>query len=91
MWERRSHKLAPLNNITSSKVKCKWTKVEQDTFDKINRIVARDTLLDYPYFNEEFKIHTDASKFQLGEVISNKGNQSISIVENLIIPIKVTQ
>ena len=26
-------------------------------------------LLAYPYSNEEFKIHTDASKLQLGSVI----------------------
>ena len=34
-------------------------------FEKIKRIVARGTLLDYRDFNEEFKIHTDASKLQL--------------------------
>ena len=35
--------------------------------------MARDTLLAYPDFNEEFKVHTDARKFQLGSVISQKG------------------
>ena len=35
--------------------------------------MARDTLLTYPDFNEEFKIHTDASNFQLGVVIIQKG------------------
>ena len=34
--------------------------------------MSRDTLLTYPDFNEIFKIHTDASKFQLGAVISQK-------------------
>ena len=29
-----------------------------------------DTLLDYPYLNEEKKIYTNASDFQLWEVIS---------------------
>ena len=41
-------------------------------FKKIKRIVARDTLLTYPYFNEAFKIHTYASAFQSGEVIIQK-------------------
>ena len=36
------------------------------------RIVARDTLLTYPYLNETFNIHTHASAFQLGAVISHK-------------------
>ena len=35
--------------------------------------MARDTLSTYPDFNETFKIHTDASAFQLGTVISHKG------------------
>ena len=34
--------------------------------------MARDTLLTYPDFNETFKIHTDASTFQLGSFISQK-------------------
>ena len=46
---------------------------EQDAFNKVNRIVARNTSLTYPYFNEAFKIHTDASAFQLGAVIIQIG------------------
>ena len=33
IWPRQSHKLAPLTNITSSKVKFKWTKTKQDALD----------------------------------------------------------
>ena len=55
MWERRSHTLAPLTNITSSKVKFKWTKIEQDDFGEIKRILARDNLLSYLNFNEDLK------------------------------------
>ena len=51
----------------------KWTQVKQDAFDEIKRIVARDTLLTYPYFNETFKIYANASAFQLWVVISQKG------------------
>ena len=43
MWARWSHTLAPLTNITSNKVKFRWTKIKQDAFGKIKRIVARDT------------------------------------------------
>ena len=35
--------------------------------------MSLNTLLDYTDFNEEFKIHTNASDLQLGEVISQKG------------------
>ena len=48
-------------------------QVKQDAFDKIKWIMARDNLPTYSYFNETFKIHTDASAFQLGAVISQKG------------------
>ena len=75
MWARRSHMLAPWTKITSNKVKLKWTKNETDGFDEIKPIVAQDTLLAYPDFNEEFKIHTNASNFQSLEVINQKGKQ----------------
>ena len=37
------------------------------------RILARDNSLTYPYLNEKFKIHTNASVFQLGAVVRQKG------------------
>ena len=63
MRSRRSHLLQPLTALTSTKVKFKWTDAKQQAFDKIKRIVARDTLLIYTDFNEHFDIHTDASNF----------------------------
>ena len=66
--------LASLTKITSGKVKFKWTKIENNNLEEIKRIVAHNTLLVYPDFNEEFKIHTNATDFQLGEVIIQNGN-----------------
>ena len=68
----RSHTLAPSTKFTSIKRKFKWIQVKHDAFNKIKRIVARDTLLPYSDFNETFNIHTNASAFQLGAVISQK-------------------
>ena len=73
MWPRRSHALATLTRLTPIKRNFKYMEVEQYAFNKIKRIVAPDTLLTYPYFNETFKIHTNASPFQLGAVIIQKG------------------
>ena len=73
IWARRSHLLQPLTALTSTKVKFKLTDVEQWAFNKIKQIVAVDTLLIYPDFNEHFDIHTDASDFQLGSAISQNG------------------
>ena len=36
-------------------------------------MIEHEVLLGYPDFNALFEIHTDASKFQLGAVISQKG------------------
>ena len=42
-------------------------------FDAIKRVIGRKLLLAYPEFNAPFEIHTDASKLQIGAVISQKG------------------
>ena len=39
-------------------------------------------MLIFPDFNEVFEIHTDASEFQLGSVISQDKNLLRSIVKN---------
>ena len=56
MWPRQSCTLAPLTRLTSIKRKRKWTKVKQNAFNKIKRIVDRNNLITYPDFNETFKI-----------------------------------
>ena len=57
--------LATLTKITFIKVKYKWTKIEQDSFEEIKWIVARDNLIDFPGFNKRFEIYTDSSDLQL--------------------------
>jgi hypothetical protein len=59
--------------MTSSKVKWKWTDIEQTAFDTIKKIMAREALLAHPNFQEPFHIHADASKLQLGAVIAQDG------------------
>ena len=73
MWSQWSHTLAPLTRLMYIKWKFKLTKVEPNFFDKIKRIMARDTLLTFPGFNETFKINTNDTAFQLGAVIVQKG------------------
>ena len=74
MWKRRSHILAPLTDLVGvGKKKLKWTEVHQKAFDDMKKVMAKETILTYPNFNEVFEIHTDASDRQLGAVISQKG------------------
>jgi hypothetical protein len=70
MWPRRSEILAPLTRLTSKDVPFQWTDVKQQAFDKIKAIVCCKILLLYPDFHKPFHIHTDASHYELGAVIS---------------------
>ena len=73
MWLRRSELLAPLTALTSKKVKYDWKDEHQKYFDAIKRVKGSEVLLAYPDFNAPFEIHTDASKLQIGTIISQKG------------------
>ena len=73
MWVRRSHVLAPLARLTSKTVKWQWGPKEAAAFKMAKRIIAKETILAYPDFNKTFEIHTDASHYQLGGVISQDG------------------
>jgi hypothetical protein len=68
-----SHLLAPLSSLTSAKVKWKWTTEHQEAFDKMKALIAKETLLTFPDFYQEFEIHTEFSKLQLGACISQNG------------------
>ena len=57
-------------------------------FDKIKKLVSRETLLSYPDFNKPFEIHTDASKVQLGAVIS-QNNKPIAFYSRKLNPAQV--
>ena len=74
-----------------NKVKFKYTKTKQDSFEEIKRIVECDTLLAYPYFNKEFKIHNNVSDFQLGLVIIHKSKPKLFHSRKLIDAQKVIQ
>jgi RNase H-like domain found in reverse transcriptase len=73
MWIRRSHVLAPLASLTSTNAKWNWGEPQKKAFAMAKRIITREVLLVYPDFSKPFQIHTDASHYQLGAVISQDG------------------
>jgi len=73
MWIRRSHILAPLASLTSTKTKWSWGPKQKAAFAMAKKVIAREAMLAYPDFTKPFVIHTDASHYQLGGVISQDG------------------
>ena len=74
MWKQRSHILAPLMDLVElGGKKIKWEPNHQGSFEEIKKVLAKETILNYPKVDRPFDIHTDASDRQLGEVISQNG------------------
>ena len=75
LWPRRSHILQPFTAVSSGKkgTKIKWTPELEAAFHETKKMVCKETLLTYPDWTKPFDIHTDASDYQLGAVISQEG------------------
>jgi len=73
MWRRRSHVLAPLTSMTSKNVPWRWGEEQQKAFNEAKRIISKEAILAFPNFLKRFVIYTDASKYQLGGVITQDG------------------
>ena len=84
MWQKRSELLSPLTTLTSKNVKYYWKEEHNKCFDAIKCVIGREVLLAYPDFNATFEIHTDASKLQIGAVISQKGNPIVFYSQKMI-------
>ena len=72
MWPRRSHILAPLTSLIKTKVFV-WGPDQQRAFDEMRALMASDAMLVFPDHNVPFDIETDASDYQLGAVIKQRG------------------
>ncbi len=73
MWQRRSHILAPLTDMVSKSAPWIWTDKQQNAFEQAKQMVMREAMLAYPDFSDVFHVFTDASDYQLGGVIMQKG------------------
>ena len=72
MWPRRTHVLAPLTELTGKRTFV-WTPKHQQAYERMKALVAADALLVFPDHSLPFDVETDASEYQLGSVIKQKG------------------
>ena len=72
MWPRRSHILSPLTALIKSKTFV-WEEAQERAFQEMRSMLATDAMLVYPDHNVPFDIETDASDYQLGAVIKQRG------------------
>jgi hypothetical protein len=83
MWTRRSDMLAPLTDLVrecgqtkvtkakgTKKASWHWDEIHQQAFDLVKTTIARDVVLAYPDYSEKIEIYADASKSQIGSVIT---------------------
>ena len=63
----------PCKSHLQQETKWSWGPQQEVAFQTAKKIIAREVMLAYPDFSKPFEIHTDASHYQLGAVISQKG------------------
>ena len=70
---RSSHLVTPLTELTKKTNKSfRWQTKHQEAFNNLQRELARQVILAYPDFTKTFEIYTDASKYQIGAVITQE-------------------
>jgi len=83
MWTKQSKMLAPLTDLVgecgqtkvtkakgTKKIPWHWDEKHQRAFDLVKATIVQDVVLAYPDYSKPFEIYTDASKTQLGAVIT---------------------
>ena len=81
IWPRRSHILAPLNDLSASTGKkkgkrpepWKWKEEHQRAFEEAKSMLSKEATLAFPDFNKPFHLYTDASDIQLGATLVQEG------------------
>lgn len=70
----------PLNNLCRKNVPFIWDNNCQISFEKLKNIMSSPPVLQYPDFSEnsQFTLHTDASSYALGAVLSNSNGKPVA-------------
>ena len=77
IWKHRSHLLALLAALTSRKRRWKWCDMCEKAFEDANTMIAKDAMLSYPIFSEDFIMNADDSPIKLGGTTTQKKTISL--------------
>lgn len=77
---------APLNQLTRKNVLFDWTEDCEKSFDALRNNFVRPPILDFPDFGKDntFNLHTDASGYAIGAVLSNKNGKPIAFASKML-------
>ena len=75
MWIKRLHTLDPLTKLGLTRVKFRWTDIENKDFIAMGKTLGHNVLLSYHNFSERLIINTDARQHILGEELVKMGSQ----------------
>jgi hypothetical protein len=75
--------LTALTGLSNSAFQKPWTSVEKQVFEQIKLMIASNVLLTYADPNVPFDIKPDASNYQLGAVIKQRGKPIAFFSRNL--------
>ncbi|MGL4388093.1 MAG: reverse transcriptase domain-containing protein, partial [Brevinema sp.] len=66
----------PINKLLIKGTEFKWDKEQQNAFEYLKEKLTTAPLLQYPNFNRQFTLTTDASNYAIGSVLSQTNDNS---------------
>lgn len=77
---------APLNFLTRKNVQFVWNEECEKSFNTLRERFLNPPVLDFPDFKEEniFTLHTDASGYAIGAVLSNKNGKPVAYASKML-------
>ena len=74
MLKKRSDILKPLTDMSGNNSTFTWDEKANKSFIETKAMIAKATMLAFPYVSKPFDLRTDSSDYQLGSILSQDDN-----------------